>query len=309
MKKLIFIVTVLVTLLNVQNVHANEFKTSGSQNLWNERLEFEYNMTISENNDNWIEHGDGTAYYIPNDYKMIFVNGELLKNTREYIENENMFVPIRKISETLGYNVEWNEEFGEAYLINDSMKIIVRPNESTIIANNLTINLEEKPYIVDDTMYVPLSFFSQDMNTVFSYYDGNFEDSQNSLVQWREAIYIDNVVDENKILTKNEALEHIKIACLNGLDNFKITTTEKLIKETGEDRFKDEYVHIENAINNIEFLGETERYYIYDMSVYRILYDKVTEKFYFNYTLSLYEFTVEFDENSTELYWHRFLVD
>ncbi len=309
MKKSILIMTVLVTLLNLQNVQADEFKTPDSQNLWNGRFEFEYNMTIGEGTDNWIEHDDNTVYYIPKDYKMIFVNGELLKNTEVYIKNENIFLPIRKISETLGFNVEWNKEFAEAYLINDNMKITVRPNDSTIEVNDLTINLEDVPYIVDDTMYVPLSFFDQYTNTVVSYYDGDFQNSQNSLVQWREAIHIDYVVDENNILTKNEALEYIKVACLNGLDNFKITTTEKLIKETGEDRFKDEYVYIEDAINSIEFLGEIERFYIYDMSVYRVLYDKVTEKFYFNYTLSQYEFTVEFDEQSTELYWHRFLVD
>lgn len=309
MKKSFFVILTLLALFNLHNVYGNENIKPNAQDLWYQKFDFEFNMTIENDADDWIEYGDGTYYLIPKDYKMVFVNGVPLKKAKVYIENGNVFLPLRQVSEELDFKVDWNQKLRETYLINGNIKITVKPNDSTIKFNELTTQMDKMPYIVDGTMYVPIDFFVKYTNTVVSYFDGDFENSQNSLVQWQEAIFIDNVVDENRILTKNEALEYIKLSCLDGLVNFKRTTTEKLINETGEDRFKNDYMHIEDSINNIKYIGETERFYIYEMSVYRILYDKVTAEFYFNYTLSNYEFTVKFDEYNSQLYWHRFLVD
>lgn len=92
-----------------------------------------------------------------------------------YYEGENLMVPLRKISEALGYTVGWNGETGEisvddnyiqsAVLKEDSAKVTFS-GRLRAIDTSREIENAVKTVVKDGCTYVPLDFFKEFLNDV-----------------------------------------------------------------------------------------------------------------------------------------------
>lgn len=72
----------------------------------------------------------------------IIVNGASIETNKELITKDNgVFLPLRAIAESLGYTVDWNR------------------NDGAIVDNNPIKNLVEDYTLIDNTTYVPQSYF------------------------------------------------------------------------------------------------------------------------------------------------------
>ena len=83
-----------------------------------------------------------------------------------------VMVPIRAISESLGYDVLWNNE-QQSIMIGNEISLTIGKNIYTI-SRKTPIELEASPIINDGITYVPLNFFKEVINMdVVTFLDNN----------------------------------------------------------------------------------------------------------------------------------------
>ena len=106
------------------------------------------------------------------------------------VVNDRTLVPIRFVAESLGCNVDWNEEAQTATVTNKDTTIVLTKNkDGTLFSNKVIVNGVEKTVdvparIINDRTMVPLRFLSENMGLAVSY-DGYTQgvgliDSKNS---------------------------------------------------------------------------------------------------------------------------------
>lgn len=99
-------------------------------------------------------------------------------------KDERTMVPIRVISENLGYQVDWNQEDKIATITKDDKLIALKNEKNFAVINNKKVPLGVKAdgswektsvKIKDDRTYVPLRFIAEAMNEKVDYkIDKNF---------------------------------------------------------------------------------------------------------------------------------------
>lgn len=91
------------------------------------------------------------------------VNNVIAANPQD--SAESIMVPVRKICEALGMNVEWSEEKQEVTLKTDSLTISFTPDKDAYSVNGAqSVQLGVKPVLKYDTTYVPFDFVSKLLN-------------------------------------------------------------------------------------------------------------------------------------------------
>ncbi|MGE7987997.1 copper amine oxidase N-terminal domain-containing protein [Lysinibacillus fusiformis] len=85
-------------------------------------------------------------------------------------KNNRTMVPLRVISENLGAQVQWNDSKITLTLNEDT--ITLNPNSKTVIKNGKTEQLEVKPYLKSDRIYLPIRFFAETFGSQVDYKQG-----------------------------------------------------------------------------------------------------------------------------------------
>ena len=80
-----------------------------------------------------------------------------------YIENNRTMVPIRVISESLGANVDWNEETKTVTVENDENKIELTIGSKTAVVNGKNISLDAPAVIQQSRTFVPVRFVAEQL--------------------------------------------------------------------------------------------------------------------------------------------------
>lgn len=112
---------------------------------------------------------------------LIMVDGTLVEAPEAYINEDNIvMVPIRAISELLGYEVTWNNDERSVSIGSD---IYLKIGENKYTFSESQVELETAPIIKNDYTYVPLSFFKQISNV------------------YEETLFQHNIVISNEPLT------------------------------------------------------------------------------------------------------------
>lgn len=88
--------------------------------------------------------------------KEIFLKDELIKN-----EEGTIMIPLRIVSEALGYEVTWNQETKTAELVRGSIWSAVTIGEDKYNYARMYIELGTAPILQDSTTYVPVNFAEQ----------------------------------------------------------------------------------------------------------------------------------------------------
>ncbi|MDO5041166.1 MAG: copper amine oxidase N-terminal domain-containing protein [Peptoniphilus sp.] len=92
----------------------------------------------------------------------ITLNGENIQTDVEpYIKDDRTLVPIRFISEALGYDVDWDEVARKVTVKNDSKKIELTIGEKNAVINDAVVENDVAPEITGDRTFVPVRFIAE----------------------------------------------------------------------------------------------------------------------------------------------------
>lgn len=95
----------------------------------------------------------------------ISVNDNVIEAPKPYFNEENLLMlPVRAISEALGYGVSWNNDERTVKIGNEYS---FKPDENNYINGETSVSLEAAPLIIDGRTFVPLSFFKDVMKINF----------------------------------------------------------------------------------------------------------------------------------------------
>jgi len=96
----------------------------------------------------------------------ILVNGEkITTDTPPIISSDRVLVPIRVISEALGYNVVWDVTTKEVIIKDDSNTLKLIINEPTIWKNGNQSELDVAPMLVNNRTMLPIRAVAENLNT------------------------------------------------------------------------------------------------------------------------------------------------
>lgn len=91
-------------------------------------------------------------------YRKLFSVSEL----NGYRKNETNMLPLRVVSEALGFQVQWDGELRQVCVSKDARNISLKSGENYyMVARKTPVKLSEAPEIKDDITYVPIEFFRE----------------------------------------------------------------------------------------------------------------------------------------------------
>lgn len=106
------------------------------------------------------------------------VNDELLKfpEVQPYIDDKGiMQVPLRVLSEKLGYQVSWEKQANqiEVTLVNKQQSILLVTEQPQALVNSKKISLESSPTVYQGNTYVPLRFITETFGSPIEWNEAN----------------------------------------------------------------------------------------------------------------------------------------
>lgn len=141
------------------------------------------------------------------------VNGQVVTpDVEPFIENGRTLVPIRFISEALGYNVSWNQDKREVSVFNQSVDMVLKIGDKDAIVNGKLINLDVPAKIVDSRTFVPLRFIGESFGMFVDWNDTdrkvivkenlkeNFKEFEAKNLTPEEAEYLNNILSIRGII-------------------------------------------------------------------------------------------------------------
>ena len=95
----------------------------------------------------------------------VTLNGEKMEfDVAPFIQNDRTLVPMRKIFETLGANVEWNDDTQTVTATKDAIKINLQIGNTEMQVNDKVVTLDVAPKLLNDRTLVPIRAVSESLN-------------------------------------------------------------------------------------------------------------------------------------------------
>ncbi len=280
--KAVYIIT-LCSFINIQSVFGEEVKLNGYKA---ESIVTDFGST----NENYIIYSNNQKEQVGFQHKLLYLEGELISNTDIKIFNGISYLDSITIKNELGYDVVKNGD-----------KVQILKDNDVVMT---TSDFKENGGII----YIALrkSFETVGYNVE---YKGITNQKSTSINPFNVSIYLD-INDNHTAFEEIEIAENnIKNICLDGLETYKENMKIRLESQDVDIKnFYYDFEYIQHSIDNISYLGDVSRYYVFDMNVYRVFYDKITGDIYFNYSMGLVTYTVVVDVNNIYLYDPLFLV-
>ncbi|MDO5301204.1 MAG: copper amine oxidase N-terminal domain-containing protein [Tissierellia bacterium] len=99
----------------------------------------------------------------------VYLNGEDLRTlwneTPYVIEGDRTYVPIRVISENLGYDVAWNQGAKEVSITRDGTEVVMAVGMADYTVNGELKYMDAQPFLREDRTFVPLRFVAEALGT------------------------------------------------------------------------------------------------------------------------------------------------
>ncbi|MEJ8303280.1 N-acetylmuramoyl-L-alanine amidase family protein [Saccharibacillus sacchari] len=93
----------------------------------------------------------------------IMLNGKKLDNAQAMTIKGTTMVPIRTVSEQLGYSVNWNQATGRIEIGSAPSSLILTLGSLTATSGSTRIAMQQAPFVRSNTTYVPLRLVSSQM--------------------------------------------------------------------------------------------------------------------------------------------------
>lgn len=88
---------------------------------------------------------------------------EVQTDVAPVLENDRTLVPIRAVTEALGFEVEWDQETRTATLTKGETTIQLTVGSPEAVVNGEKVALDVAPFIVSDRMMVPVRFVAEEI--------------------------------------------------------------------------------------------------------------------------------------------------
>lgn len=130
----------------------------------------------------------------------IVVNGYDVKtDVQPFIEKNRTFVPIRFISEALGYKVSWNDVERSVTISDPKLgSVVLYVNKQTYLVNGVDYTSDVSPMIKQNRTFVPLRFVAESFDRKVDWIEGSrtvIVDDKKPAVQPKQ--------NENPVITNN----------------------------------------------------------------------------------------------------------
>lgn len=96
-----------------------------------------------------------------NDIKIEIDGKNVISDVAPFINNERTLVPIRVISENLGYNVNWDNNSRKVTVKNSDKTIELFIGKKNVSVNGVDNSIDVAPMIKNERTFVPLRFISE----------------------------------------------------------------------------------------------------------------------------------------------------
>ncbi len=100
----------------------------------------------------------------------ITINDRYIKtDNMPYIEKDHTLVPVRAISEALGYNVKWNEKIKTVSIYSELDEIKLTIDDEVCYVNGIIKKLKVPARIINNRTFVPVRFVSENLGCTVSW--------------------------------------------------------------------------------------------------------------------------------------------
>lgn len=157
---------------------------------------------------------------------LIEYNGKIVKSdVAPYIQNERTMVPIRFISETLGYKVTWDNDKREVGVKGKDTEILLKVDSKNALVNGKEVKLDSPASIKKDRTFVPLRFVAENLKAEVKWDKENFKviinDKNSSSLSLNLSADEENYVKEIKSLQSdlNKSIGKLKLSFFDNAAN------------------------------------------------------------------------------------------
>ncbi len=150
--------------------------------------------------------------------KLWINNSYVETDTPPQIHNDRTYVPVRIISEKLGYNVDWVKENNEIKISNPNISLILKINSNDYTINNQNKKSDVFPIIINNRTMVPVRLIAESFNQKVVWDDKNKtvaigNDYNNTIY---EMAVVTRVIDGDTIEVKiNEDKKTVRLIGVN----------------------------------------------------------------------------------------------
>lgn len=236
------------------------------------------------------------------DAKPIFlINGTYDLNVESSIVDDVFMVSIKDLCDSL--NINTTAENDKITITSDELKIVFKANDDTALVNDKKSTLKTAPKMINDKMYVPLSFICDELNLDADYFDSS---EKYCLFAWNTIITIDQKSNLSG-LSEDEAYDYLKdnlgTAYSHFEDNFK------KLYNPDSNRLSSQSAQLKRDIDSLKLVDSISKYYIFEGLSYTIFLDKYTKDVYFHITTisTLETKKINFDDEN--LFKDSYMVD
>lgn len=150
----------------------------------------------------------GNVFAKPNQQDIkIKINGKsVISDVAPFIDNNRTLVPIRVISENLGYNVNWDNQTQKVTVKNDNKVVELTIGKKDVNINGNNSSIDVAPMIKSNRTFVPLRFISESFGNDVKWDN----DSRVVKIDKKVAIKSDITNNTNKIINNNPPKEKPK---------------------------------------------------------------------------------------------------
>ncbi|MDD4591426.1 MAG: copper amine oxidase N-terminal domain-containing protein [Parabacteroides sp.] len=245
---------------------------------------------------------DGTRMLtLPGDAKTIFlVNGTYDLNIESSIVDDVFMVSIKDLCDSLDINA--TSENDNITITKDELKIIFKADDDAALVNDEKSTLEAVPTIIENKLYVPLSFICSELNLDADLFDPPVK---NYLFRHNTVVAIDQKTNLTG-LSEEEAYDYLKdklgTAYSQFEDNFK-----KLYNPDSDRLFSSSAI-LKEDIDSLELIGSMSKYYVF-RGPYTMFLNKYNKNVYVKVpTISTSDLKI-INFNDEYLFENNYMVD
>lgn len=126
------------------------------------------------------------------DIKIEIDGKNIVADVAPFIDNNRTLVPIRVISENLGYNVDWDNQTREVTVKNNDRIIELAIGKKEVHINGINSTIDVAPVIKNDRTFVPLRFISESFDNDVSWSNNTKTVKINKKENKSESIFSEN---------------------------------------------------------------------------------------------------------------------
>ncbi len=191
---------------------------------------------------------------------LIEYNGKIVKSdVSPYIQNERTMVPIRFISETLGYNVTWDNDKREVGVKGKDTEIFLKVDSKNALVNGKEVKLDAPASIKKDRTFVPLRFVAENLKAEVKWDKENFKVIINDKKDTASSL-INLTSDEDKYVSEIKALQSDLNKSIGKLKLSFFDNASNLSSDELNSAYENANSEITNIVNRIKSLNVPDKF-------------------------------------------------